>query len=165
VCGLGLTAAMWWMYFDVVARVSEHKLATAEGVARAKLATDTYTYLHLPLIAGIVLTALGLKKSLLYVADTEHHTATEALHGLPLWALTCGTALYLAGLSALRRRNVGSWNLQRLVTAAILVAATPLLERAPAAVLVAVVALICAALVIFERTALRENRRKLLTPS
>ncbi len=36
-----------------------------------RIGTDTYTFPHLPLIARIVLVALGLKKSLLYVSDTE----------------------------------------------------------------------------------------------
>jgi low temperature requirement protein LtrA len=127
-CGLTLAAAMWWMYFDIVAPVSEHRLAEATGVERAKLATDTYTYLHLPLIGGIMLVALGLKKALLHVADTEHYSASEGLHDLPIWALTCGAAAYLAGLSSLRRRNLGSWNVQRLALAAVLVAVTPALE-------------------------------------
>jgi low temperature requirement protein LtrA len=61
ICGLALIIGMWWMYFDVVARVSERKLSTATGAERAKIASDSYTFLHLPLIAGIVLVALGLK--------------------------------------------------------------------------------------------------------
>lgn len=160
--GLGLSAAMWWMYFDIVAHVAERKLTQATGVDRVKLATDTYTYLHLPLIAGIVLMALGMKKALLYVADTTHHSPGEALHGVPLWALTCGAALYLVGLSSLRKRNVGSWNVQRLVVAALLVAATPVLGQLPAVLLVVVVAMVCGALVILERILLAERRRRML---
>ncbi|HET6503403.1 MAG TPA: low temperature requirement protein A [Amycolatopsis sp.] len=161
--GLGLAAAMWWMYFDIVAPVSERRLREATGIERAKLATDTYTYLHLPLIAGIVLVALGMKKALLYVADTEHYPPSEPLHGLALWALTCGTALYLVGLSSLRRRNLGSWNTQRLVLAVALVATTPLLGTLPAVLLVVVVAAACAALVTFERTRFGAWRRSVLT--
>lgn len=149
--GLVLAAAMWWMYFAVVARVSEHNLVRATGVERVRIATDSYTFLHLPLIAGIVLVALGLKKALLYVSDTEHHSATEGLHGTPIWALTGGLALYLIGLSALRRRNLGKWNVQRLVLAVVLIAATPLLELVPAALLVVIVALAGAGLIVFER--------------
>jgi hypothetical protein len=44
-----------------------------------------------------VLVALGLKKALLHVADTEHYPATEALRGTPLWALTCGTRSISSG--------------------------------------------------------------------
>ena len=51
--------------------------------------------------------------------------------------------------SGLRRRNLGSWNVQRLVLAVLLLAATPLLELVPAIVLVGVVALAAVALVLF----------------
>jgi low temperature requirement protein LtrA len=163
VCGLALAAGMWWTYFDVVARVSEHRLSRATGTERAKLATDSYTFLHLPLIAGIVLVALGLKKSFLYIADTEHHAPGEALHGVPIWTLTGGLALYLIALSALRKRNLGSWNHQRLAVGVLLVAATPLLEHVPAAVLLLVVAGVVLGLITFERLRFAEWRRQVHT--
>ncbi|MEV7036673.1 low temperature requirement protein A [Amycolatopsis sp. NPDC051061] len=163
VCGLALAAGMWWTYFDVVARVSEHRLTRATGTERTKLATDSYTFLHLPLIAGIVLVALGLKKSFLYIADTEHHTPGEALHGVPIWTLTGGLALYLIALSALRKRNLGSWNVQRLAVGILLVAATPLLEHVPAAVLLLVVAGLVLGLIGFERLRFAEWRRQVHT--
>ena len=150
ISGFVIAAALWWMYFDVLARVSARKLESATGLARVKLATDTYTYLHLPLIAGIVLVALGMKKALTYVADTEHYTAADPLYGLPLWALTGGAALYLTGLSSLRKRNLGSWNVQRLVAAAVLLALTPLLAHVPAAVMVAVVAVLVVVVIGYE---------------
>ncbi|WP_410587779.1 low temperature requirement protein A [Amycolatopsis sp. lyj-23] len=160
VCGLALAAGMWWTYFDVVARVSEHRLAQATGTERTKLATDSYTFLHLPLIAGIVLVALGLKKAFLSIADTEHHTPGEALHGVPIWTLTGGLALYLIALSALRKRNLGSWNVQRLVLGVLLVAVTPVLEHVPAAVLLLAAAGLVLGLIAFERLRFGEWRRK-----
>ena len=163
VCGLALAAGMWWTYFDVVARVSEHRLTRATGTERTKLATDSYTFLHLPLIAGIVLVALGLKKAFLYIADTEHHTPGEALHGVPIWTLTGGIALYLIALSALRKRNLGSWNVQRLAVGILLVAATPLLKHVPAAVLLLVVAGVVLGLIGFERLRFAEWRRQVHT--
>lgn len=163
VCGLGLAAGMWWTYFDVVARVSEHRLTQATGTERTQLATDSYTFLHLPLIAGIVLVALGLKKSFLYIADTEHHTPSEALHGVPIWTLTGGLALYLIALSALRKRNLGSWNVQRLAAGILLVAATPLLEHVPAAALLLIVAAVVLGLIAFERLRFAEWRRQVHT--
>ncbi|WP_326565877.1 low temperature requirement protein A [Amycolatopsis rhabdoformis] len=150
-CGIAVAAGMWWAYFDVVARAAEHRLSGAQGLERTKLATDSYTFLHLPLIAGIVLVALGLKKAFLYLSDTVHYAPGLALHGVPMWSLTGGLALYLVALSALRRRNLGSWNVQRLVLALVLLALTPLLEHAPAAVSVVVAALAILALITFER--------------
>jgi low temperature requirement protein LtrA len=160
VCGLGVAAGMWWTYFDVVARVSEHRLTRATGLDRVKIATDSYTFLHLPLIAGIVLVALGLKKALLYIADTEHHVPGEAVHGVAIWALTGGLALYLVALSSLRRRNLGSWNVQRLMLAVLLLAATPLLEHLPAAALVGIIAALVLGLITFERIRWAQWRRQ-----
>lgn len=160
VCGLALVSAMWWMYFDVVARVAEAKLNRATGIERAKIATDSYTFLHLPLIAGIVLIALGLKKALLSVADTEHYRPTDALHGTGLWALTSGLAVYLVTLSALRRRNLGTWNRQRLVLAAVLIAVTPALGHVPAWALLSIIAACGLGLVTFERFRFAAWRQK-----
>ena len=81
------------------------------------------------------------------------------MHGVPIWALTGGLGLYLVALSSLRRRNLGSWNFQRLVVAALLVAATPLLEHVPALALLAVVAVTVLGLITFERLNFAEFRR------
>jgi low temperature requirement protein LtrA len=159
-CGLALAAGMWWIYFDIVARVSEHRLTRATGNERIKLATDSYTFLHLPLIAGIVLVALGLKKALLYIADPRNHSLSEPVHGVALWALTAGLALYLVAVSSLRRRNLGSWNVQRLVVAAFVLAATPLLGHVPAVALLAVMAAVVLGLITFERIRWAEFRRQ-----
>jgi low temperature requirement protein LtrA len=70
VLGVALAAALWWIYFDVVAIVSARRLAlTPEGQERNELARDAYSYLHLPMVAGIVLAALGLKETLGHVDD------------------------------------------------------------------------------------------------
>ena len=63
VAGLAVAAAQWWAYFDVVALVAERKLAEAEGIERNRLARDSWGVLHGLLIAGIILTALGVKKT------------------------------------------------------------------------------------------------------
>ncbi|WP_033293955.1 low temperature requirement protein A [Amycolatopsis jejuensis] len=154
ICGIALAAGMWWTYFDLVAHVAESRLARATGVARTKIATDSYTYLHLPLIAGIVLVALGLKKTFLTLSDSAHHSPSDALHGVPLWALTGGLALYLVALSSLRRRNLGSWNRQRLVVAVLLLALTPLFDHVPAALVLLFVTVAVLLLIAFERTPL-----------
>ncbi|WP_027928535.1 low temperature requirement protein A [Amycolatopsis benzoatilytica] len=152
ICGIALAAGMWWTYFDLVAHVAESRLARAEGIARTKIATDSYTYLHLPLIAGIVLVALGLKKTFLTLSEEVHHSPSDALHGVALWALTGGLALYLVALSSLRRRNLGTWNLQRLVLAVLLLALTPLFDHLPAALTLLIATATVLLLIAFERT-------------
>ena len=49
-----IAAALWWAYFDVVAIVAARRLArAAEGRERNEIARDSYSYLHLPMVAGI----------------------------------------------------------------------------------------------------------------
>jgi hypothetical protein len=92
--------------------------APAPPDERVRLARDSFTYLHFPMLAGIVYLALGMKKVLTYVADAEHQDLGDALPWVPLVALFGGAVLYLVALSALRRRNIGGWNVQRLVASA-----------------------------------------------
>ncbi len=88
--GIALAAALWWIYFDVVALVSARRLArAAEGRVRNALARDSYSYLHFPMVAGIVLVALGLKKTLGHVDDP--------LDTVPAFALLGGLGVYLLG--------------------------------------------------------------------
>ena len=94
--------ALWWAYFDVVAIVSERRFRDAQGERRIRIARDSYSYLHLPMIAGIVLLALGVKKTLGHV--------DEPLETIPAVALFGGIALYYAGHVGFRLRNVGSLN-------------------------------------------------------
>ncbi len=116
--GIALAAAMWWLYFDVVALVSARRLARApEGRERNELARDSYSYLHFPMVAGIVLFALGLKKTLGDVGDP--------LELVPAFALLGGVAIYLLGLVAFRYRHVHSINRQRLALALLLFALVP----------------------------------------
>ena len=74
-----VSVALWWVYFDVVALVAERVLAGLQGEPRSRLARDSYTYLHFPMLAGVVYLALGVKKVLEYVADTEHHDLGDSL--------------------------------------------------------------------------------------
>ena len=130
---LGLTVAgcLWWAYFDVLALVAERALRRAEGEARARLARDAYSYLHLPMIAGIVLLALGLKKVLEYVGDASHHELSEPLATVPLTAMFGGVALYLFAHVAFRYRTWHHVFWRRLVVGGLLLAFDPG-RRAPA---------------------------------
>ena len=67
--GLVVAAALWWLYFDVVAIVAERRLRETTGKEQLTMARDSYSYLHLPMVAGIVLGAVGLKKTLGDVGD------------------------------------------------------------------------------------------------
>lgn len=59
--GLALTVCrLWWLYFDVVAIVAERVLAGKQGADRVRLGRDSYTYLHFPMVAGVVFLAVGV---------------------------------------------------------------------------------------------------------
>ena len=150
IAGLAIAAAQWWAYFDVVALVAERNFAALSGAAQARLARDSYGVLHLLLIGGIVLVALGLKKALLHV--------DEPLDTVPAFALCGGAALYLLGHIAVRLRNLGTLNRQRLFTALVLLALIPFATSADAAVAVVVVALVHVALIGYEALRFREAR-------
>ncbi|HEY3552068.1 MAG TPA: low temperature requirement protein A, partial [Solirubrobacterales bacterium] len=107
VLGVFLAAALWWTYFDVVALISARRLSEAEpGREQNELARDSYSYIHLLLVAGIVLMAFGMKVTI------GHHA--EHLDDVPAFALLGGLAIYLLGLVAFRYRHVHTLNRHRL---------------------------------------------------
>ena len=92
---------------------------------RVRIARDSYSYLHLPMIAGIVLVALGFKKTLAHV--------DEPLHTVPAVALFGGIALYYAGHVGFRLRNLGTINRARLTALIASLALIPLAVEVDAA--------------------------------
>lgn len=116
VLGISVSIALWWTYFDVVALVAERTLAALQGDARTRLGRDTFTYLHMPVVVGIVYLALGTKVVLTQVAAAAGHQHAT-FSGPALFALYGGAALYLVAMSAVRWRDMGSPNWQRLVVA------------------------------------------------
>jgi low temperature requirement protein LtrA len=152
--GMAVAAALWWLYFDVVALVAERRLAAARpGREQNEMARDSYSYLHFPMIAGIVLVALGMKKTLGHTEDP--------LKLVPAVALLGGTALYLVAHVAFRLRNVGSLNRHRLAVAALLVALIPLGVELPALATLGILAAILAALIAFEALRFAEARDRI----
>jgi low temperature requirement protein LtrA len=130
--GLAVSASLWWTYFDTAALHAEHALVQAQGDRRVAMARTAFTYLHMPMMLGIVLLALGLKKVLTYVGDAEHHTLSDALYGAPLWAMYGGAAMYLlahVGFAWTCYRMVKAY---RLTVAVVLLALVPLVANLPA---------------------------------
>jgi len=157
VLGVALTAAMWWIYFDVVAIVSARRLAEAEvGKVQNEMARDSYSYLHLILVAGIVLAALGLK---LTIGHFDDH-----LHAVPAFALLGGVAVYLLGLVAFRYRHVHSINRQRLLLAIVLLILVPVATEVPALVALAVANLLLWAMIAYETRMYGEGRQRVRRP-
>jgi len=153
VLGLTVAACLWWAYFDVVAAVAEHKLREASGAQRARIARDSYSYLHLPIVTGIVVFAFGVKETLVHV-----HAHLDAV---PAVALCGGVALYLLALSSFKRRNVGSFNYPRLVASAVLIALVPVATTIPALVSLGLVALTTCLLIFYEVRRYAETRDRI----
>jgi low temperature requirement protein LtrA len=130
VLGVGIASALWWTYFDVVAIITARRLQQApEGRVRNALARDSYSYLHYPMVAGIVLVALGMEAALHHVAD--HLDAERA------FALLGGIALYLLAHVALRLRNAHTLSRTRFGLAVALLLLVPVATTVPALVTVA----------------------------
>ncbi len=138
--GILIAAAMWWMYFRKVSEPAEHRLVELEGDERTKLATDAYTYLHMPMIAGVVLTALGVKTALHQIADTKHYDLAEPLHGVVAFALPGGVGLYLLACAAILARVSGRGSLVLLIGGGLCLVAGPLMTVLPALAALALLA-------------------------
>lgn len=151
--GFASVACLWWLYFDVVAIAAERRLASVDIEQRNNLARDSFNYFHLPMVAGIVLLALGLKKSFVDIDAELKLVASFALFG--------GVALYLLGHLLFRKRNMGSWNVQRAVVMVLLLACVPLGVMAPAWVSLVTLMSVLLALVTYETLAFAPWRRHL----
>ncbi len=130
--GAVIAACLWWLYFDAALERVEQRLHALGGRARNVLARDGFSFLHLPLVAGIVLFALGMKKTLAHVEDPLGAVGAAALCG--------GVALYLAADAAFRARGAGERVTGRLVGAAAALALTPVAATVPALAAVALLA-------------------------
>lgn len=161
VLGLVTASALWWIYFDATVHYGEQALAAEPAETRPKLARDAYTFLHFPMVAGIVLLALGLKKVLEYVGDTEHHHLEDPLKGIGLYALFFGVVLYLLGHVGFKWRTTHRVGISRLLTAALCVVALPLVSHVPALGQLAVLVVLLIGLVAFESVRFAQERETL----
>jgi low temperature requirement protein LtrA len=143
VVGIVVAAGLWWLYFDVVAIVAERRLAgAAVGREQNTMARDSYSFLHLPMVAGIVLIALGLKKTLGDVG--------KPLELVPAAALLGGTAMYLLAHVAFRLRNVRTLAWHRVACALLLLALVPVAVTVSSLAAVALLAVVLTGLIVYE---------------
>jgi low temperature requirement protein LtrA len=154
-------AALWWAYFDVYAVMGQKQLAAASGTARVRFARDHYSYLHLPMIAGVVLFALGLKKTIEHVG--------EPLETVPAVALCGGVALYYFTHVVMRIRSVhllrrttedtrGWFGVGRPAATVAALALIPVALEVSALKALALVTAVCVALIVWDVIHYREER-------
>jgi low temperature requirement protein LtrA len=157
VLGVALTAAMWWAYFDIVAIVAGRRLAKAEpGRVQNEMARDSYSYLHLVMVAGIVLVALGLKKT---IGHFDEH-----LDAVPAFALLGGLAIYLFGHVSFRFRHIHTINRQRLGLAIVLLILVPVATEVPALLALAAVNVLIWSMIAYETRSYGEGRQQVRRP-
>jgi low temperature requirement protein LtrA len=153
VLGVALAAAFWWLYFDVIVWLGQERLAQATpGREQNELARDSYSLIHFPLVAGIVLAAFGLKKTIEHVGDP--------LEPVPAAALVGGVALYLLGHVAFRWRQVHSLSRQRSLAAVAVLLLYPVALDVPALATLALVLGVLCVLIVYEVTRFAENRTR-----
>jgi low temperature requirement protein LtrA len=154
--GTVAVSALWWLYFDVAAIFARRRLTEAQGLELHRLASHAYSYLHLPMVAGIVLFALGLKTTVGHVG--------EPLDTVPAVALCGGAALYLLAHIAFLFRTTGRVFRRRTVGAVVLFALIPVAVAIPALLALALVSAVCAVVVAYEAIRYREHRVRVRHP-
>ncbi|WP_280405078.1 low temperature requirement protein A [Nocardia brasiliensis] len=156
--GLAISGLLWWTYFDVAALSIEHELKHADGARQIKIARGAYTFWHFPMIVGIIGLSLGLKKVLYYVGDASHHTLSDALYGIPLFALYGGVVLYLVALIGAKHYATGAISVPRVVTVVLLLALIPLAAALPALISLSILCAVLAVLTLFETVRFAQPR-------
>ena len=142
ILGLCVAYYLWWLYFAGDDERSEQVLAgVTDPLRRARLALKGWGYAHYPMLLGIVLLSVGIKKTVGHPFVAQHWGPAIALSG--------GTALYLLG-HALFLRLLGLNGWQHRTIAAMLVLATIPLGRLAAIAQLAAIPIIMAAAAISE---------------
>jgi low temperature requirement protein LtrA len=161
VLGLAVLGALWWAYFDVIAVLASRQLSDTSGVTRVRLARDYFSWLHMPMIAGIVLFALGLESTI--------HDRSHSLAPIPAAALCGGLSLYFLTHVAMRIRLVhfvrhttterpGYVGPGRLAATLVALALIPVALNVPALAALALLAAMCWALIVWDVRHYREDR-------
>ena len=144
-----VTAALWWLYFNLVATIAQRRLEEAEN--RTLLARDAYTYLHVVIVAGILLSAVGDE---LVIAHP-----TSQLPDAQVAAVACGPALYLLAHVALRLRMSGTLGSRRLVGALACLVIGALGTATPALLLATALLAVLVTVIVGDQVAARRRKR------
>src|SRR5687767_7494378 len=137
------STALWWLYFGQVAGAVLERIRGATAEQRGQIGRDIYTYLHLPIVAGIVLVAAGDELVIAHPTDELHDAGALIALG--------GPALFLAGLTACAARIGQTQSAARAVAIVALLAAMPLAVRANGLLVSALLTALLAALVVAEQ--------------
>ncbi|KGM33264.1 low temperature requirement protein A [Inquilinus limosus] len=139
------SVAMWWIYFDIGAERGSHRIAHAEDPGR--LARIAYTYIHLLIVAGIIVGAVADE---LVLAHPTGHVGVGTVA-----ALLGGPALYLLGNALFKWTTTGRIPLSHLAGLVLLALLIPLSDGLSPLLLSAGVAVVMLVVAVWERLSLR----------
>jgi low temperature requirement protein LtrA len=139
---VAMVSGLWWVYFDCESAAAEEALRQARGTSRSRMARDVYSYLHIPLVLGVVLAAVGIKKTLQH-SDEELTTVVAV-------ALGGGVAIFFAALAGMRLRRRAHPGVVHLAVVVLAVATIPLATVVPAIVALSTLATLAALAAVIE---------------
>lgn len=160
VFGIVFTAALWWAHYDVIGPAARIALHASQGRPRVRMARDAYAYLYLPMIAGIMLFALGAEGIVHDVAEPGVPVGQPA-HGPDVPLLFGGVLCYLAGNMLFQLRTLHTLSWLRLGTLAVLAVAIPPAMHLPGLGALALLTAICVGLAVAEVVLMSEARQAL----
>jgi low temperature requirement protein LtrA len=144
------TAALWWLYFSLVAAITQRRLALATN--RVALARDAFTYLHVVIVGAIIVVAVG-DEIVIAHPDAE-------LHGAHLAAVVAGPAAYLLSLVVLRLRMAGTVAGRRVAGGLACIAVAALGGVMPALALGGILLAILVAVIVGDQVAAARRRAR-----
>ncbi|SCL61338.1 Low temperature requirement protein LtrA [Micromonospora peucetia] len=159
--GIAVIAALWWIYFDSRAIAGERALHRVHGPARIALARDAYTYLHLPIIAGTILFALGLKRVLAEIGDPTGVGLHERIDVLDAAVLYGGVALYLLAVLGFQFRTVHRVNRLQVLALVVLIALIPVGTALPSFGALTLLVVVIVLVAIIDTVRYRHKRQEL----
>ena len=118
-----LVSGLWWSYFHAESGHTERALHEADGVEQSRLARDVYSYLHIPLVLGVALMAVGIKQTLA--------ARDDPLDTIVAVALGSGVAMYYAALAAIRVRRGARPQMTQLALVVIVGLVVPAATKLP----------------------------------
>ncbi|MFU8873643.1 low temperature requirement protein A [Micromonospora sp. SL4-19] len=160
VLGIFFTAALWWAHYDMIGPSARITLHAAQGHPRVTMARDAYAYCYLPMIAGIILFALGAEEIVSQITNPNVSNLLPA-RGPAEPLLFGGVFLYLVGNMLFQWRTLHTLSWTRVATLGLLAICPPLVDRLPALATMALLTAICVGMVAAEVVIFGEGRTAL----
>ncbi|MER7456450.1 low temperature requirement protein A [Micromonospora sp. NPDC126480] len=157
VLGIVFTAALWWAHYDMIGPAARIALHAAKDGPRVAMARDAYAYLYLPMIAGIILFALGAEEIVHEIADPKI-PITDPAHGPAVPLLFGGVICYLASNMLFQLRTLHTLSWTRVGAVLALAASIPVAAHLPGLAALTLLTAICVGLVATEVVVYAEAR-------